>query len=84
MDEDKQREFIEDAIGEGMSNCCSARVWSPSGDWAICTDCKEHCDVVKEKDIEKDGFSFAELAQIDANEKACALAGCDDNGHKCK
>ena len=29
-----------------MSNCCSARVYSPTGDWAICMDCKEHCEAV--------------------------------------
>ena len=50
MDEDKIREFINDAVGEGMSSCCGANVWSPSGEWAICTDCKEYCDVIKDEE----------------------------------
>lgn len=33
-----------------MSSCCSARVFSPDGDWAICLDCKEYCDAVDEND----------------------------------
>lgn len=44
--EEKAHEIIEDVMGEGASNCCGARVYSPSGDWAICMDCKEYCSVV--------------------------------------
>lgn len=49
MDNDKAQEHISDVTGEGVSNCCGAKVYSPSGDWAICFDCKEHCDIVEEE-----------------------------------
>ena len=32
---------------EGMSNCCGAKVYSDIG---ICSDCKEHCEVVKDEE----------------------------------
>ena len=31
-----------------VSDCCSAGVYAPTDDWAICLDCKEHCDPVLE------------------------------------
>ena len=46
MDDDKKQEYLDDATGEGMSNCCSAAVWK-QGDSVICKDCKEHCEEVE-------------------------------------
>lgn len=36
-----------------ISDCCSAKVYAPTNDWAICLDCKEHCDVVENSPQEK-------------------------------
>jgi hypothetical protein len=38
---------LSDAIG-GMSTCCSAAVYDPSGEGieGVCMDCKEHCGFV--------------------------------------
>lgn len=44
---DHDIEMLNDAKGEGFSNCCGASVY---GD--ICADCKEHCDVEFEEDEE--------------------------------
>lgn len=49
-DNEKSHEHIEDGMGSGASNCCGAKVYSPSGDWAICTDCKEYCEVVEDEE----------------------------------
>lgn len=40
-----------DFIADGMSECCSASVYDPSGEdiEGICSDCKEHCSVIKEE-----------------------------------
>lgn len=48
---DKDYEHLMDAMGgtNEFSSCCSAKVYL-LGDSAICTDCKEHCDVVTEEE----------------------------------
>lgn len=48
---DKQQEHLIDAKGEGVSNCCGAAVYNPSGnpDDAICRDCKEPCSEVTDE-----------------------------------
>lgn len=33
---------------QGLSNCCSAKVYADIG---ICADCKEPCDIVEEETI---------------------------------
>lgn len=41
---------ISDLTAAGMSHCCSASVYDPSGEEVegICADCKEHCSIIKE------------------------------------
>ena len=39
---------IEDMKG-GSSSCCGAQVYTDLG---ICSDCKEHCDIVEDEDEE--------------------------------
>ncbi len=47
---DEQSEHLNDGLRSDLaSNCCGASVWSPSGDWAICLDCKEHCEAVNDE-----------------------------------
>lgn len=73
---------IED-MKSGMSSCCSAAVYT---DWGICSDCKEHCDIVEEENEDSTTnrtFSAGQQATIARLEKKCADADCDDNGHKC-
>ncbi|MFA7290347.1 MAG: hypothetical protein WC055_15845 [Melioribacteraceae bacterium] len=43
LEEDKNREMINDMIEDGSSNCCGASVIN-----GICMACKEHCEVEKE------------------------------------
>ena len=49
--------------GDLVSSCCSANVYSPTKDWAQCTDCKEYCDVVdlseEDEDYEEADFTGA-------------------------
>jgi hypothetical protein len=33
-----------------VSSCCSAQVYHPSEDWALCFDCKEYCDAIELSD----------------------------------
>ena len=39
------KENDEVIYGEGMSSCCGAAVYAETD---ICSDCKEHCDIVYE------------------------------------
>lgn len=50
-DEDKKHELIEDVLAprDFVSNCCSGRVYSPSGEWAQCLTCFEYCEAVMEE-----------------------------------
>lgn len=50
--DDKQHEHLMDAMGssEQSSHCCGAAVYI-MGEAAICSDCKEYCDIVTD-DIE--------------------------------
>lgn len=34
------------SVPDFISDCCSADVYAPTEDWAICMDCKKHCDVI--------------------------------------
>ncbi len=43
---DKQQELLNDITTSGESNCCGAKVYSPSDEWAWCTGCNEYCDIV--------------------------------------
>lgn len=73
---------IEDMMG-GTSSCCGAAVYT---DWGICSDCKEHCDIVEEEEDSRSHrmFSAAQETFIAQQEKKCGDAGCDDSGHKCE
>ena len=64
---------------EGMSNCCSALIYSDLG---ICSDCKEPCEDVSEEE-EIGTFSKEQLALIAKSEKRCKESGCNDDGHRC-
>lgn len=44
----------------GESSCCGAKVYSDLG---ICTDCKEHCDVISEESVQERD----KIQQIHAN-----------------
>lgn len=48
MDNEKLHELVNDVVGVSkyISNCCSEKVYSPTGEWGICMMCKEHCDVI--------------------------------------
>lgn len=41
--------LIDNVTTEKVSDCCSAPVYAPTDTWAICMDCKEHCDAVEEQ-----------------------------------
>ena len=43
---DKQAELLADAIQEGSSNCCGAKVYIPD----ICAECKEHCEIITDEE----------------------------------
>ena len=43
---------LRDLELEGVSNCCSAKVYE--GGW--CADCKDHCEAVSEETDERPGF----------------------------
>lgn len=45
---------LSDIYSDGMSNCCSASVINPSGEGneGVCNDCKEHCSIVREIDVQ--------------------------------
>jgi hypothetical protein len=45
--EDHDQEMLDDITGEGVSNCCGAKVYK-QGDAVLCTDCKEFCEEVEE------------------------------------
>jgi hypothetical protein len=58
---DKESKLLSDVISDDkVSNCCGAKVYAPTDDWAICMDCKEHCDAVSE---EVDLFKQEQLIQ---------------------
>jgi hypothetical protein len=40
-------EYSDFIDGETLSNCCGAAVYTETD---ICTDCKEHCDVMTEEE----------------------------------
>lgn len=49
---DKSRELLSDVIpSDYESDCCGALVYAPTDDWAICMDCKEHCDAIKVENL---------------------------------
>lgn len=48
MDQEKNEEYLNDAVVVGFSNCCGARVYQPD----ICSECGEHCEVEQEEDID--------------------------------
>lgn len=43
---------VTDLYAEGMSSCCSATVYDPSGEniEGVCKDCGEHCSIVQEEE----------------------------------
>ena len=32
---------------ELVSHCCSGKVYAPTDDWAMCSVCNNHCDIVE-------------------------------------
>lgn len=47
---EKQEELIDDVMAQQVvSNCCSAKVYSPNNEWYQCMECKEYCDPVSEE-----------------------------------
>lgn len=43
-------EHIQDVIpNDRFSNCCGAKVYQPTPEWAMCLSCKEYCDTYEEK-----------------------------------
>ena len=45
----KPRGYEDEEIYNGTSDCCEAPVVNPGGlDEGICSDCREHCQVVKD------------------------------------
>jgi hypothetical protein len=77
---DKNQEHLSDAMGEGVSNCCGARCYNPSGDpdSAICMDCKEHCSEEQEEEVPRE-FSkeqqkiISKLEQDDIQEDSTSM-----------
>ena len=47
--DDHDQEMLDDATGEGISNCCFAPVWK-LGDSCMCKDCGEHCEEVEDEE----------------------------------
>ena len=48
--QEKEQEYISDVVVTTLSsNCCSAAVYSPSGDWAVCMGCHEPCEAVQDE-----------------------------------
>ena len=45
IDNDKISEYLSDITMDGYSDCCGAKVYEPD----ICSACKEHCDICKDK-----------------------------------
>tara|TARA_R100001086_G_scaffold199785_1_gene115961 strand:- start:592 stop:735 length:144 start_codon:yes stop_codon:yes gene_type:complete len=46
MNIDKYREYLD-----CISECCGAPA---NSDWMICSDCKEHCGIIYEKDLDNE------------------------------
>jgi len=41
-DYDEAMDKVNDVVSSDlMSSCCSAKVYNPTDEWAICMDCKE-------------------------------------------
>jgi hypothetical protein len=36
-------EKLIDVEGVGVSNCCGAKVYAPTSEWAICKECNDYC-----------------------------------------
>lgn len=51
ISQDKSVELLSDVMSDGISNCCGARVYDPSGEGeGICKACGESCEVIVNED----------------------------------
>lgn len=63
IDQEKAAECLIDATEEGLSCCCSAKIYTPD----ICADCKEHTSPVEENPLSFSSYATTALEVAKGN-----------------